>query len=150
MGGGGEWLRRSLHIPGLRRNQPQQKYRGKMLRLRCEDAFEHCLRLGQFSSFLQRGRVFHVPGDVRRFIRRISHSTAHEKFAASVTSPDPLYFATSGNGHKGRVIATPLVLSLETYFVAMIRAGATPFSTHCSSATTIPCSESPPPPACPN
>ena len=59
---------------------------------------------------------------------------AHEKFAASSALPDPEYFATMGYGHRGRVRATPLAgLPSALYFVAIIFAGAVPFSTHCSS-----------------
>jgi hypothetical protein len=59
---------------------------------------------------------------------------AHEKFAASSTLPDPEYFATIGYGQSGRVRATPLAgFPSALYLVAMIFAGAVPFSTHCSS-----------------
>lgn len=69
-------------------------------------------------------------------------AAAQAKLAASVVSPVPLYLATCGYGHKGRVI-TGWVPSFS-YFGVIIMAGATPFSTHCSSARYTSCCGSPP------
>src|SRR5712691_2743388 len=62
-------------------------------------------------------------------------SGAHAKLAASLVSPEPLYLAICGYGHRGRVNLTPCAGSRSfTNFVAMILSGAIPFSTHCSRA----------------
>src|SRR5256885_9731962 len=77
--------------------------------------------------------------------------TAHNpylqtKFAASSVLPLPVYVATCGYGHSGRVRSTlPLVTRDAT-----IRSGALPCSTHCSSAATVSNWLGPsPPPQCP-
>ena len=51
---------------------------------------------------------------------------AHTKLAASLVSPEPLYFTAYGYGHRRRVILTPCAgLESFTYLVAMILEGAT-------------------------
>src|SRR4029453_12343877 len=51
----------------------------------------------------------------------------HEKFAASFVSPEPLYVATWGYGHRMRLRSgCPLVRC-----AAGMESGAFPFSTHC-------------------
>src|SRR5580658_63105 len=63
------------------------------------------------------------------------HLRTHEKFAASSVLPDPEYFEIVGYGHSGRVRTTPLAgFPSALYLVAIIFAGAEPFSTHCSIA----------------
>ena len=47
-----------------------------------------------------------------------------EKFAASFGSPKPLYFATAGYGHTGRVISTSSLVLSPAYLVPIISAGA--------------------------
>src|SRR3954471_1714788 len=49
------------------------------------------------------------------------------QFAESFRSPEPLYFAYSGNAQIGR-------FKPDSRFVPSIAAGARPFSRHCSSA----------------
>ena len=58
------------------------------------------------------------------------------KFAASFVSPVPLYTAVFGNGHRGRNRSTTPLLPLVEC-VATIRSGATPRSTHSSSAVCM-------------
>src|SRR5215471_7389416 len=75
---------------------------------------------------------------------------AQTKFAASFVSPLPLYFATCGYGHSGRVNFTPFVGLSSAYFVATIDEGAIPFSTHRSRASCIlRCGSFAPAPSCP-
>src|SRR5947207_10084902 len=60
------------------------------------------------------------------------YGAAHMKFAWSSVLPVPLYFATCGYGHKGRVIGVkPPLPGLRD---ATIRAGAVPASRQRSSA----------------
>src|SRR6185295_15203384 len=54
------------------------------------------------------------------------------KFAASSVLPDPLYFATSGYGHSGRVRSVFPCTVRE----ARMDAGAVPFSTHSISGVS--------------
>jgi hypothetical protein len=66
-------------------------------------------------------------------------SVVQAKFCALLVSPLPLYLATCGKGHSGRVMAGALCELLAAGgplagFVAMIAAGAVPFSTQSSSA----------------
>src|SRR5262245_49682253 len=50
----------------------------------------------------------------RRGIRRAyRHLPLHTKFAASLVSPVPLYCATCGYGHNGRVLSTTPFLRCE-------------------------------------
>src|SRR5579862_2737231 len=65
--------------------------------------------------------------------RRYLCSSSHAKLLASFSAPLPLYFATFGYTHSGRVIsALPELIGPEN-FVATISFGAVPFSTHCSN-----------------
>ena len=41
-------------------------------------------------------------------VLELRHGALHEKFAASFVLPAPLYFATCGYGHSGRVMITRL------------------------------------------
>ena len=60
-------------------------------------------------------------------------SVTQAKFAASSELPVPFQRATCGYGHSGRVRSTlPLVL-----WDATSLSGATPFSTHYSSAVSV-------------
>src|SRR5207248_6624868 len=56
------------------------------------------------------------------------------KLAASSMLPRPLYCACCGYTQSGRVLCTPCAGESFTYLVAMILAGASPCSTHRSSA----------------
>src|SRR5271155_4731857 len=64
---------------------------------------------------------------------RVYSGATHAKLAASFVSPLPLYLATCGYAHSGRVICTSAPGPDPAYFVAMIAAGVDPLSTHCSS-----------------
>ncbi len=57
-------------------------------------------------------------------------ATAQLKLAESFVSPVPLYRATCGYAQSGRRMATPFAGTSSTYFVATIRTGAAPPSTH--------------------
>src|SRR5689334_8103416 len=65
------------------------------------------------------------------------------KFAASSVLPDPLYAATCGYGHSGRV----RTVAPFTTFEARMRSGALPAETHWSSALTMSKVSGPSPPA---
>src|SRR6266481_4007798 len=62
-------------------------------------------------------------------------SATHVKFAAMLVLPLPVYFATLGNTHSGRVIWTAGGVSL-TNLVATIVCGATPLSTQLTSGVS--------------
>src|SRR4029078_5822257 len=77
-----------------------------------------------------------------RVTSKTCYGTWQVKLAASSMLPDPLYLATCGYGHRGRVRSTvPLVLC-----EAMIFSGALPCSTHCSSVPTLSNTLGPSPP----
>src|SRR6185295_14083775 len=59
------------------------------------------------------------------------------KLSLASTLPLPSQCAVCGYGHSGRVMTTPFAGSSSTYFVATICFGATPSSTHFSSANSV-------------
>src|SRR5215510_10293895 len=71
------------------------------------------------------------------------YSNAQAKFAASFVLPLPLYLATCGYGHSGRVLSTCPLVECD----ATICAGFLPCSTHCSSTFTLSKVSVPGPPA---
>ena len=70
--------------------------------------------------------------EVIEFVKR-RYGTLHTKFAASSVLPLPLYTATCGYGHSGRVRSTTPSFTRD----ARIISGALPFSTHYSIAVSI-------------
>src|SRR6516225_4042545 len=66
-------------------------------------------------------------------LRSCIYGLAQAKFAASFVSPAPLYFATCGNGHSGRVLSTLPAVKWD----ATIWEGFFPCSTHCSRTFTF-------------
>src|SRR5262249_59173494 len=62
----------------------------------------------------------------------VLYRTPHVKLPASSVEPDPLYMAVCGYGQSGRVRTT----LPSTTRGAGIVAGATPFSTHCTSGVS--------------
>src|SRR5438270_471114 len=61
------------------------------------------------------------------------HGFAHVKLSASSVDPDPLYFATSGYAHSGRVRTT----FPPTTRLAFTASGAVPFSTQVESVASV-------------
>src|SRR5262245_41624366 len=86
---------------------------------------------GPIATACSRGRATREPLTKHDPIDTCSRSASGSsvtqvKLVASLVFPLPLYFATFGNTHSGRVICTAGGLSF-TNFVAMIVSGAMPY-----------------------
>src|SRR5580704_15123972 len=78
-------------------------------------------------------RRHHLRGSRRCQKQAEFYCATHEKFSAASMLPVPLYFATCGYGHNGRVRSTfPLALC-----VATMLSGAAPVETHMSTTFTL-------------
>jgi len=66
-------------------------------------------------------------------------SVTQEKLLATLVEPLPLYCGTCGNGQIGRCMTMPSSGTSLLYLVATSEFGATPFSTHCWSASKASC-----------
>src|SRR6266478_2050327 len=119
----------------LKAASTRNRKRGRILR--CCHTLTRSFPRGQQSAFNADNLSY------RRFQeRRVGYGARQTKFAASSMLPVPLYLATCGYGHRGRVRSTlPSILC-----DAINWSGALPCSTHCSSALTLSNTLGPSPP----